>query len=66
MIRQRWKGLVAWAFGATFIVGFLLHDLFSARVAYIAQVVFIVPCILFGGFFILMFMFAYTVPLFSS
>jgi hypothetical protein len=65
VIRQRWKGLIAGGVGAAFVVGFLLHDLFPARVASAAQVVVIVPCVLLGGLFFLMFIIAYLIPLFT-
>jgi phosphoglycerol transferase MdoB-like AlkP superfamily enzyme len=63
MIRQRWKGLIAGVVGVAFIVGFLLHDLFPTPFASAAQAVVLAVCILFGGFFFLMFIFAYSIPL---
>jgi uncharacterized membrane protein len=65
MSRQHWKGVVGGIIGAAFVVGFLLHDLFPARVAYAAQTVVIVSSLLFGGLFFLMFVFACLIPLFT-
>jgi hypothetical protein len=60
-----WKGLVAGALGVAFIVGVSLHDLFPERVASAARAVVIVACVLPGVAFLLMFIIAYTIPLFT-
>lgn len=62
VIWKHWKGLVAGLVGAAFIVGFLLHDLFPAGIASVAQTIVIIACILIGGLFFLMHIFAIIIP----
>jgi hypothetical protein len=62
LIRQHWKGLLASLVGGAFVVGMLLHDLFPARIAFVAQVIVIVACISISGLFVLMHIVALIIP----
>jgi hypothetical protein len=62
LIGKYWKGLVASLIGAAFVVGFLLHDLFPARIASGAQAIIIGTCFAIGAFFLLVHVVALIIP----